>query len=75
MIELSITFKDSERTLTKKSLNYNSFLLAKDNEELLKMVEDVALEFKGEVETESPDITVKAKMTWYFLSLIHPPPP
>lgn len=64
MIEISITLKDSERTLTKKFLDYSHLQFSRGNEELIKMVEEVSREFKGDVDLESPDITIKAKMIW-----------
>lgn len=65
MIELSITIKDEERTLTKKEILYDTNLVfSRNNEILLSLVEGVVQEFKGDVQADSPDIIIRAKMVW-----------
>ena len=65
MIELSITIKDEERTLTKKEILYDTNLVfSRNNEVLLSLVESVIQEFKGDVQADSPDIIIRAKMVW-----------
>jgi hypothetical protein len=64
MIEISITIKDSERTLTKRFPEYDPILFDRNNERLCAMVDEVTQEFKGNTETDSPDIIIKSKMTW-----------
>ena len=64
MIEISITFKDSERSLTKRFMEYNTMFFDRESEKLKELVDEVSQEFKGNVETDAPDITIKAKMVW-----------
>lgn len=64
MIELSITVKDEERTLTKKEVVYDVVILSQANEELLQKVQYVIDEFGSDPNQEAPDVTIKAKMVW-----------
>lgn len=64
MIELSITVKDEERTLTKKEVVYDVVILSQANEELLHKVQAVIDEFGSEPNQEAPDVKIKAKMVW-----------
>lgn len=62
MIELAITIKDEHTTLTERHPIYDPILLAHASPELTKMVEEAIKKFTGD--KSSPDIIIKAKMTW-----------
>lgn len=62
MIELSITIKDEEETLTQKFLLYDPITLSIEDKSLVDMVKGVQGKFKGNL--EASDITVKTRMAW-----------
>lgn len=61
MLELSITVKGEDSTLTKKFLEYDSDIyFSHDSKELQELVAQVHSEYKGNI-----DVTViKGKMLW-----------
>ena len=64
MIDLSITVKDDERTLTKKFTIYDCLVLSTNDAILHAMVEEVVREFGGDLEHDAPKITVRAVLVY-----------
>ena len=64
MIELSITVKDEERTLTKKFTIYDVLILSLESEALKDLVQEVVKEFGGDLENDAPKITVRAVLVY-----------
>ena len=62
-IELSITVKDSERTLTRKEVLEEGIFVSRESPYLFAKVQEVVQEFSGDVKIDSPDIIVRLKMT------------
>lgn len=59
-VELSITIKDSERTLKKEFLVYEPVTLVEDDPIISQCIKEVVEEFKGEPD----DIRVRALMVF-----------
>lgn len=65
MIEYNIKVKDEKSSLVEKHHTYEPLHLSLDNKDLASRVSDVYHKFsKGQESTESPEITIRAKMIW-----------
>lgn len=62
MIELAITVKDEERTLTKKFPVYQPLILSLHDEVLKSFINEVVMEFGGDLDNGAPDIIARTKM-------------
>lgn len=61
MIELSITCRNSEKSMTHKHLTYEMpLIVSKDDPTLSKLVQESEREFGPDIE----DVIVKLKYTW-----------
>ena len=60
MIELSITVKNEEKSMTKKALLYETLNLDTSDEKLQSMVREAQKEFG----MDATDTLVRAKMVW-----------
>lgn len=63
-IELSITVKDAERTLTKKEPLYEGFFMSSEDPILIRKIREVVNEFGGNLEIDAPKIIVKAVLVY-----------
>jgi len=64
MIELDIKIKDEYTTLCEKELIFDPLLLDPESEILKKKVAAVMQKFKAQEGASSPDVIIKAKLTW-----------
>lgn len=58
-IEVTITLKDSEKTLRSKSLVYNEFTMSSQDPEIARLIHEALKSFTG----EPTDVQVSTRMT------------
>lgn len=62
VVELSITLKDEERTLTLKHIIYGEIIMDPNDFVLQGLIKEAVEEFGGDLESSSPKITVRASL-------------
>lgn len=62
MIEVAVTIKDEEVSMTEKFLIYEPFLVSHDDESLKELVKQTQDKIKANL--NDPDIMIKIKFPW-----------